>query len=183
MTRSITFSRLVVAAVLAAAVALPLAAPALAGPPPPPVPGDIAVPDGNKVFLVGHAVGVQIYSCTGTAWTLVAPRADLFGDNGKLIATHFAGPTWRAEDGSYVVGKREAGVTVDPTAIPWLRLSAASTGSGPDGDRLTDTTYVQRIETAGGLPPAAAICTADTAGTTAEIPYTADYVFWKATGQ
>jgi hypothetical protein len=177
MTRSITFSRLVVAAVLAAAVALPLAAPALAGPPPPPVPGDIAVPDGNKVFLVGHAVGVQIYSCTGTAWTLVAPRADLFGDNGKLIATHFAGPTWQANDGSKVVGSRRAGVTVDPTAIPRLLLAAASTAPG-EGDRLAETTYIQRIDTTGGLAPAGAC----TAGATAEVPYTADYVFWKPTG-
>jgi Protein of unknown function (DUF3455) len=88
------------------------------------VPSDLQVPQGNTVFLVGHAVGVQIYGCTltasGAAWTLVAPRADLYGDSGRLVATHFAGPTWEAGDGSRVVGKREAGVTVDPTAIPWL---------------------------------------------------------------
>ena len=56
------------------------------------------------MFLVGHAVGVQIYSCNATAsgfaWGFVAPRADLYGDNGKLVATHFGGPTWRARDGS-----------------------------------------------------------------------------------
>jgi hypothetical protein len=61
------------------------------------------------VFLVGHAVGVQIYACGATAtaysWSFVAPRADLYDDNGKLIATHFAGPTWQATDGSYVKGQ------------------------------------------------------------------------------
>jgi len=180
MTRSALFVSLLAAAIVAAATSWPLVQPAHAGPPAPPVPGDIQVPDGNKVFLVGHAVGVQIYSCNGSTWSLVAPRADLYGDNGKLLATHFAGPTWQAKDGSYVVGKREAGVTVDATAIPWLRLAATTTGIGPGGDRLVDTTYIQRIATIGGLPPSG--CTASTAGTTAEVPYTADYVFWKATG-
>ena len=73
-------------------------------------------------------------------------------------------------------------VTVDATAIPWLLLSAASTAAGPDGDRLVHTTYIQRIATTGGLAPPAAECTAATAGTVAEVPYTADYYFWKHTG-
>lgn len=81
-----------------------------------------------------------------------------------------------------MAGKVEANVTVDPTAIPWLRLSAASTAAGPDGDRLVDTTDIQRIATTGGLAPPAAQCTAATAGTVAEVPYTADYYFWKHTG-
>jgi hypothetical protein len=175
---------LAVAAVVAAA--WPLAQAAYAGPPPPSVPGDIQVPAGNKLFLVGHAVGVQIYSCSlgsnGYAWTLVAPRADLYGDNGNLVAVHFAGPTWRAQDGSQVLGRREKGVVVDPDAIPWLLLSAAKTTPGRDGDRLVDTTFVQRIATTGGLAPAAGDCSAATVGTTFESPYTADYDFWKATG-
>jgi hypothetical protein len=177
---------LLVTTLLIAFAAWPLAHLASAGPPSPDVPGDIAVADGNKVFLVGHAVGVQIYSCNATAggygWSLVAPRADLYGDNGKLIATHFAGPTWQARDGSKVVGQRVNGVTVDPTAIPWLLLSATPTSTGSDGDRLAGTTFIQRVATAGGLPPSAAACNASTAGTTAEVPYTADYYFWKASG-
>jgi hypothetical protein len=140
-----------------------------------PVPAEIAPPAGHEAFLSGHAVGVQIYSCDGTAWTLVAPRANLYDRRGKLIATHFAGPTWQANDGSAVVGKREANVNVDPTAIDWLRLSATSTTPGT----LGKTTYIQRINTTGGLAPAAADCNATTAGSTVEVPYTADYVFWK----
>src|SRR5262249_59956995 len=133
---------LLVAAIVAVAASWPLAHPAHAGPPAPPVPGGIEVPDGNKVFLVGHAVGVQIYSCSGSSWSLVAPRADLYGDSGKLLATHFAGPTWRAADGSFVVGLREAGGTLDPTAVPPLRLAAATTRPGPQGGGLLDTTPV-----------------------------------------
>ena len=182
MNRSMV-KRLVAAAVVAGATStVPLAQVAHAGPPGPSVPADIAVEEGHKVFLVGHAVGVQIHTCTastaGYAW-VTAPRADLYGDNGKLIATHYAGPTWEARDGSKVVGQRKSGVTVDPTAIPWLLLSAASTSAGPDGNRFAGTTFIQRTATTGGLPPAASTCNASAVGTTVEAPYTADYTFWK----
>ena len=148
------------------------------------VPSAIKVPAGNKVFLVGHAVGVQIYSCsstpTGFGWTFVAPRADLVNDRGKLIVSHFGGPTWEARDGSKVVGKVAGDpVTVDRKAIPWLLLSAASTAAGPDGDELVATTYIQRIATKGGLAPSVAGCNKQTLGTQAESPYAADYFFYK----
>jgi hypothetical protein len=167
--------------VAALATALFVAA-AHAGPAGPDVPAAIRVPEGNKVFLVGHALGVQIYACnatpSGLAWGFVAPRAELYGDNGKLVTTHFAGPTWEAKDGSRVVGRVVNRATVDGTAIPWLLLAAAST----DGERLAGTTYVQRVATTGGLAPAASACNADTSGVVAEIPYTADYYFWKSIG-
>jgi Protein of unknown function (DUF3455) len=177
----IGFKRLLLVGMVAAAAMVSLAPVAQAGPPSPEVPSTIAVPAGNKVFLVGRAVGVQIYSCNGATWGLVAPRANLYNDHGKLIITHFAGPTWQATDGSGVVGQRVAGVDV-PTAIPWLLLSASRTFAGPDGDRLVATTYIQRIATTGGLAPPASTCTAATAGAVAEVPYTADYYFWKHTG-
>ena len=180
------FHHLLVTVVVAAAATWPLTPLAHAGPTEPTVPSRIQVPGGNKPFLVGHAVGVQIYACNvtadGHAWSLIAPRATLYDDNGKPIATHSGGPTWQATDGSTVVGRRVDGVTVDPTAIPWLLLSAASTSTGPDGARLAETTYIQRIATTGGLIPPAEDCNAAAAGTRNEVPYTADYYFWKATG-
>ena len=170
------------AVALAAAALLPAAA-AHAGPPAPEVPIDVAVPDGHKPYLVGHASGVQIYPCqataTGYAWGPSTPRATLVDDNAKPIAEHFGGPSWQAKDGSLVVGRRDSGVTVDPTAIPWLRLTIASATAGADGDRLMATTYIQRTATVGGLTPPAADCNAATAGSTVEVPYTADYTFWK----
>jgi len=175
--------RLFLAAVLALATAAALAPGALAGPAEPGIPADLdPVPAGHKLYLVGHATGVQIYRCNGTAWALVAPRADLYGENGKLLATHYAGPTWEALDGSTVKAARVDGATVDPTAIPWLLLATHSPTAGLDGDRLTATTYIQRLNTTGGIAPAAAECTAETAGAVAEIPYTADYYFWKKRG-
>jgi hypothetical protein len=184
MKRTNHLNRLLLATIVVAAACWPLAQLAYAGPQPAPVPTKIEVPAGNKVFLVGHAVGVQIYSCNATAsgygWVFVAPRADLFDDNGKLIVTHFAGPTWRAKDGSEVVGQVVERVTVDATTIPWLKLSTTPTASAPDGDRLAETTFIQRIATTGGLAPAAGDCNDSTTGTTREVPYTADYYFWKA---
>jgi uncharacterized protein DUF3455 len=186
MTR--TIPRLLVPATILAALLVGLPGPANAGPAEPPVPAKIVVPEGNKLFLVGHAVGVQIHECipaaTGYRWRFVGPRADLYGENGALLATHFAGPRWQARDGSTILAALDgdATVTVDPTAIPWLRLRVTSATAGADGDRLGATTYVQRLDTSGGLAPAPDTCNAMTVGQMAEIPYRADYAFWKATG-
>jgi hypothetical protein len=170
----------------AIAVALGLAAllPGLAyadSPPPPTVPQAIQVPSGNVPFLLGHATGTQNYTCqrsstgSGFAWTFVEPEATLVNDSGKQIMTHYAGPTWETKDGSTVVGARVDGVTVSTSAIPWLLLRATSTTPG----QLTTTTYIQRVNTTGGLAPASG-CDASTAGTVANVPYTADYYFYKS---
>ena len=186
MTSPNRIARIVVATSATVAAAVSLIAPAAhASPSPPDVPDRIAVEAGNKVFLVGHAVGVQIYTCTATStgqsWSSSVPRANLYGDNGNLIATHFGGPTWQASDGSTVVAQRVDGVTMDASAIPWLLLSTVRTTSGVDGDRLTGTTFIQRTSTTAGLAPAATECNTATVGTKVEVPYTADYHFWKAT--
>jgi Protein of unknown function (DUF3455) len=179
-------ARRLLAGIVAVIAAGATAQAAHAAPGPSPVPPEIAVEEGHKPFLIGHAVGVQIYTCTttaaGFAWSSATPRADLLDDRGAVIVTHFGGPSWRAKDGSVVVASRDRDITVDPTAIPWLRLKRASSTSGSDGDRLTYTTFIQRIGTTGGRSPGAAECNALTAGTAREVPYTADYVFWKARG-
>jgi hypothetical protein len=164
MTRS-----LLVAALVALAALAPVAQ---AKPPVPDVPGEIAVADGNRPYLTLHAVGVQIYECNGQAWGLVAPRADLYDADGELVGTHYAGPSWQTEeDGSTVVASRVAGVNVDPTAVDWLLLAATPAADG----RLGKTTFIQRINTTGGRAPAGGC----DAGSRIEVPYTADYVFWR----
>jgi hypothetical protein len=162
-------------AILPILLALLVAPSAFAAAPAPEVPGTIVPPEGNKPYLTVHAVGVQIYDCN-TTWTFAGPRADLYDQRGRLFGTHFAGPKWQAQDGSTVVGSRVDGINVDPTAIDWLLLSATPTADG----RLDKTTFIQRINTTGGRAPAAAECNAATAGTRVEVPYTADYVFWKS---
>jgi hypothetical protein len=174
-----------VAGLAAAAVVLG-AAPAHAGPAAPEVPSTIDVVGDFKPYLVGHAVGWQVHTCklsaTGYAWSFDGPVATLHDDRGRLLATHSAGPTWTARDGSSVVAEVVDRAVVEPTALPWLLLRSRVATSGPDGDRLAATTHVQRIATTGGLTPPAAGCTADHAGEQRSVPYTADYVFWKQTG-
>ncbi|HZB41158.1 MAG TPA: DUF3455 domain-containing protein [Ilumatobacter sp.] len=185
MKTTITLRRLALTALTATTIAVgPVDHIVDAGASGPEVPERIAVEDGHKVFLVGHATGVQIYRCnagTSFSWGLVAPDAGLVDDNGKLIATHYGGPTWETLDGSKVTASRVDGVTVDPDAIPWLLLKASPT-PGTAGDRLAETTFIQRTNTTGGLAPAASTCNAKKVGNVVEIPYTADYHFWKSTG-
>jgi len=143
------------------------------------VPSEIRVPAGNVPFLLGHASGTQNYVCqesaSGFAWTLVAPAAALVDDRGRPIISHYAGPTREANGGSTVVGARVAGVTVDSSAIDWLLLRAASSTPG----QLLNTTFIQRVNTMGGLAPSSG-CTATTVGTPRNVPYTADYYFYRA---
>jgi hypothetical protein len=84
-------------------------------------------------------------------------------------------PAWESSSGSLVVAQRLVpAVTVDPTAIPWLRLDAVAAG-GPGV--FKNTTYIQRVNTTGGLAPT----TAPThVGQEARVPYTAEYVFYRA---
>jgi len=150
--------------------------------PQPPIPGELQVPVGNQLVLVGHALGAQIYQCNGAgAWTFVAPEALLVDDRGRLIIHHFAGPTWQHRDGSKVVGAlAKPGVTVDPKSIPWLLLNGASSAAGPfGGSTLQNVTFIQRINTRGGLAPAGSTCTTRNSGEKRAIPYSADYNFYK----
>jgi Protein of unknown function (DUF3455) len=188
MSRRLTRScRALVVGIVAAAATLSMTQVAQADPAGPSLPlnSPIAVDTAkNQVFLVGHATGVQIYECqataTGVSWTLVAPRAELVDDKGKVVATHFAGPTWQARDGSTVVGARVAGVDAPnppEPSIQWLKLSAKSTAKGSKGgDEFVKTTFIQRVNTLGGVAPT----TNCKAGDKSEVKYTADYYFWMA---
>ncbi len=141
-------------------------------------------PLGNLPFLAAHAIGTQNYACsstaTGFAWTFTGPRANLYDLRGHVIITHFGGPTWQANDGSKVVGTLAGSQVVDPNSIPWLLLSGKATPAPSGGGLLAKTTFIQRLLTRGGLAPAASTCDARTAGSTAAVPYTAEYVFWKS---
>jgi hypothetical protein len=142
----------------------------------------LEVPAGNELDFQLDAVGVQIYACTSTAagpaWVFKAPEAELFDRDGQLAGTHFAGPTWKALDGSTVVGARVAGFTTDPASIPWLLLRAAShAGEG----RMDEVTFIQRVATRGGVAPLDGCdAAAAGAGALARVPYTATYCFHEA---
>jgi len=148
---------------------------------PPDVPDSLKAPKGEKMILVGHATGVQIYVCQSGvnapfAWILTAPEADLTDSSGKKIMHHFAGPTWKHIDRSEVVGKKVAQQDAPkPDAIPWLLLKATShAGQGV----LTPVTSIQRIHTEGGTQRGADTCNASTSGREFRSPYSADYYFY-----
>ncbi len=128
------------------------------------------------LVLQARGEGVQIYSCdkgTDWAWKLKAPDATLFDDNHHAIGKHFAGPTWRLDDGSELHGKLLESRQQSGT-IPWLILSAESTGG--EG-RLKHVDAIRRSDTQGGLAPSTG-CDEQHAGAEVRIPYSATYSFF-----
>jgi FtsP/CotA-like multicopper oxidase with cupredoxin domain len=136
---------------------------------------DVQVPAGNKLAFHTYAVGVQKYRWNGTSWTFVEPVATLYADanyHGK-VGSHYAGPTWESNSGSKVIAARVAGCTPDPTAIAWLRLQTV-TADGPG--IFGSITYIQRVNTVGGLAP---VAPGSAIGQVVEVPYTAEYYFYR----
>lgn len=65
-------------------------------------------------------------------------------------------------------------------AIPWLLLQVAGAQDGPNGGAtLAPTTFIQRINTSGGLAPNEGCMGPNDIGNQVFVPYTADYVFYK----
>jgi hypothetical protein len=153
----------------------------------------LVVPAGATLAGHAHAEGAQIYRCTaagggagvaaGTspayAWMLHAPDATLFDSSGAAVGIHGAGPSWYSNDGSVATGLKviEAPAPL-PDAISWLLLRVSSTSGNGVFDGVS---YVQRLSTTGGLPPATA-CDATTAGADVRSSYTAEYYFYRGGG-
>ncbi|MCE9577531.1 MAG: DUF3455 domain-containing protein [Deltaproteobacteria bacterium] len=170
---------------------------------PPSVPANLQVPAGNKPFFQGHGVGTQNYVClpstaaaSGFAFVLFTPQATLFDDDDRQLTTHYFSPnpfedgtiraTWQhARDGSTVWAKVAPGdastdaAFVAPGAVAWLKLTVVGAQDGATGgDKLTGTTFLQRVRTAGGLAPSTGCASLADVGHTAFVPYTADYIFY-----
>ncbi len=193
--------RLACATTIAAAFTLSLP-PAVHGKeaPPHPMPSNIEVPAGNMVFFQGRGVGTQNYICqpsgTGFAWTLFTPQATLFSSRAKQLTTHFFSPNplqqgtiraaWQHSKDTSTVWAQLApnGSSADPNfvapgAIPWLLLQTAGTQEGPGGgDTLTITTYIQRLNTVGGIAPSTGCDQSTDVGRKTFVPYEADYFFY-----
>jgi hypothetical protein len=186
----------VLAAAGAAAFGLAVPAGAAAGPALPPV----LIPDGATPYLRTHAVGTQNYVCiatgAGLAWRFVGPQATLFvtlfGVE-QQVTTHFLSPnpdeaaiaraTWQASFDSSRVWAR-ATQMVDDTAvigtgnIPWLLLQKVGARRGPTGGSLlSQATWIQRVNTVGGVAPSTGCSQSTDAGAMALVPYSTDYVF------
>lgn len=203
ITRRIVLIACTTALVVGLMVSLPQLAQAQTTTPPPAL-DKIQVPEGNEAFLLGHATGTQNYVCSpcdptkpncplGVAFTLFTPQATLFDDEGEQIITHFFSPnpvengiirpTWQdSRDTSTVWASLVDSVIVRNDSIAWLLLNVKDTGTqvGPTGgDRLTKTTFIQRVRTFGGLAPSTGCLSSLDLGRQEFVPYRSDYIFYK----
>jgi Protein of unknown function (DUF3455) len=135
----------------------------------------VQVQPGNKVAFHVYALGVQIYRWNGASWDFVAPAARLFADAEyhAEVGTHYAGPTWESNSGGKAVASRVESCAPDPAAIAWLLLQKVSSEGPGIFDRVT---FIQRVNTAGGLPPSGP---GPFVGAEEEVPYTAEYYFYR----
>ncbi len=168
----------------------------------PPVPFGLEAPEGNKAFLVGHAVGTQNYIClpsgAGVSFQLFTPEATLFNDDDGQIITHFfsenpdeAGrpirASWESSRDTSMIWAAlfpqeglNGSASVSDDAIAWLLLKVVGHRDGPTGgDKLSETTFVQRLSTSGGRPPSTGCSSTADIGNKAFVPYTADYFFYR----
>ena len=143
------------------------------------VPQQLQPPANEQLLVSVHAKGDQVYSCKtdgpSPAWTLKAPDAQLFDQDGKSFGKHFAGPSWEANDGSRVTGKAVANSpSSDANSIPWLLVTILShDGSGV----LSRVTTIQRLNTKGGKAPESG-CDASHVSQEIRVSYSADYRFY-----
>jgi len=181
--------------------ALWCAAPASAAPADPSLPPTL-VPVGATPYLRTHALGTQNYACvatgSGLAWRFVGPQATLFvtvlGFE-QQVTTHFLSPnpeeaglnraTWQGSFDSSRVWARATQIVDDPAIIgagniPWLLLQRAGSSRGPTGGSLlSQATWIQRINTAGGVAPATGCTQSTDVGALVLVPYSTDYVFFR----
>ena len=138
-----------------------------------PAPSSVETPAGAQLLMEAAGEGSQVYTCTDEHWTLKAPDAQLLDGQGQVIGTHFAGPTWRLQDGSEIKGKAIANQPAqDASSVPWLLLQAVpGSGSG----KLANVAYIRRTQTQGGVAPTAGCSSGEQ-----RVPYKAKYSFYTA---
>lgn len=147
------------------------------------VPEAVRVPAGSKPAMTAVGVGELTYECKAKAadamafeWVFVGPMAKLMdAQTQREVGKYYGGPTWESMDGSKVTGKQVAVAPGMAGSIP-LQLVKAEPAMGTGA--MSGVTYIQRLNTKGGVAPADP-CGAATAGMKKNVPYQADYVFYK----
>ncbi|MFE1989024.1 DUF3455 domain-containing protein [Streptomyces mirabilis] len=138
-------------------------------------PAALKVPDGNRLTGVFSAAGVQTYTCAGGAWKLLEPAATLWAKNDRThrpVALHSRGPVWVSTvDGSAVNAAAIANSPKTGTIPELLLQSTATRGTGV----FAGVSYVQRLDTHGGVAPT----TACTGTDQISVRYSATYAFYK----
>ena len=102
------------------------------------------------------------------------PQADLFDANGKPVGRHGVNFSFEHDDGSRLVSSVAAyDEAAKPTDLRWLLLTTRSFGKGA----LESVTHAQRVNTAGGMPPAR--CEASQLNQLLRVDFTSDFVFYR----
>ena len=146
------------------------------------LPEAVRVPTGHQMVMKAVGVGELTYECRAKAtdamafeWVFVGPVAKLIDGANKEVGKYYAGPTWESMDGSKVTGKQVAVAPSTPGNIP-LQLVKAEPAMG--NGAMSGITYIQRVNTKGGVAPSDP-CAAASAGMKKQVPYQADYVFYR----
>jgi hypothetical protein len=135
-------------------------------------------PEGATEWLRLHGQGTQIFRCELRAgvhkWINRLPEAELRDADGKLTARHGANQTFEHVDGSRLVGEVADHVPAPQDgALPWLLLKTRSFGKGT----LVGVSYIERINTAGGMPPESCDATQD--NQLLRVSFSADFLFFR----
>jgi len=171
----------------------------------PPPEGNVAFLVGHALGTQGY---VCLPSGGGASWTVNNPRPEatlfqtVFGLQVQII-THFLSPntnptvppetlpfanaTWQSSlDSSKVWAQAIKAIPAgsEPScpnadSISCLLLQANGSLQGPTGGKsLSKTTFIQRLNTKGGLAPADGCLVSTDVGKQTLVPYSADYVFF-----
>ncbi len=115
------------------------------------------VPKEGQPFLTLKGEGAQVFRCTkdskGTYYKAERPEVNLFNSDGEQVG-QLSGPmsSFAAMDGSNIVSARIVAYSTaaDPTTdMVWALMKAYS---DPGEGTFNDVTYIQRLNTHGGLP-------------------------------
>ena len=147
------------------------------------LPEAVRAPAGATQRMVATGVGEPTYECRDKAgaagqqeWAFVGPVATLVaGTDRKAVGKYYAGPTWESMDGSKITGKQVAVAPSPGTGNIPLQLVKTDPAMGAGA--MQGVTYIQRVNTKGGVAPAMA-CDATSKGQRRQVPYEADYVFY-----
>ena len=159
----------------------------------------VCLPSGTGVAYVLFTPEATLFSDDEKQLTthFFSPNPFENNTNPAVVAAGMIRATWQhSRDTSTVWAQVKSGNSstdpafVAPNAIAWLLLTVPTHGdpahpvldaeNGPTGgDTLTKTTFIQRLNTSGGVAPSTGCSSPTDVGHLAFVPYTADYFFYR----
>lgn len=146
------------------------------------LPASIQVPAGHEVFWrTSTQAGEITYECKSDKdmkpnWVFAGPKAALTS-NSKVVGSYYGPPaTWESLDGSKITATQVAVAPAGAGNLPYqlVKVNPHMLKSGV----LKDASYIQRVALKGGVAPSAP-CEVANVGAKMQVPYSADYIFWK----